>query len=188
MQTVATTTDRLSPKPNGQSPSILPIADGPFHSEDQKKISSLWERLSVSKCPYRYPRWYALLLELRSSYHRIQLAWKRGDIRQLQTGGWPRLRRVLISPASPEVSGYSVRVAKGLHRYYGTQFQPSASRTVWDLIQALPAWAGKPAHPDCHWKRRNRIPSPAEACGGRGAAAFSRSSLSVPGDGRSRRR
>jgi hypothetical protein len=72
------------------SPSVLrsslPINDGLIHREHLAKTSILWERLSTSRFPYRHTRLYALLLELRSSYHRILLVWKRGDIREIQTG------------------------------------------------------------------------------------------------------
>ncbi len=72
--------------------SIAPITDGQPRIANQARISIRWERLSVSSFPYRHPILYALLLELRSSYHRIRLAWQRGGTREIQMGPtWQRL-------------------------------------------------------------------------------------------------
>ena len=57
-----------------------------LRSEHQTRIENLWERLSASTVPYRFPRWYALLLELRSFCHRIQLLRRRGRIAYLEMG------------------------------------------------------------------------------------------------------
>jgi hypothetical protein len=66
--------------------SNFPLGGGLRRSERKKGMSSLLERLSVSRFPYRFPRWYALLLELRTFYHRIQLLRKRGRIAYLEMG------------------------------------------------------------------------------------------------------
>jgi hypothetical protein len=57
-----------------------------YHTHTGNQTPNLWVRRFVSKFPYRFPLSYALLLELRSFYHRTRLLSKRGDVRQPQMG------------------------------------------------------------------------------------------------------
>jgi hypothetical protein len=59
---------------------------GHSHTERTLRNTSLLERLSVSKFPFRHPVLHGLLLELRSFRHRIQRLWQQGGTRFLETG------------------------------------------------------------------------------------------------------
>ena len=60
--------------------------DGRSHIRTPKQTSNLWERLSVSRFPFRFPLLYGSLLESRSFYHRIRCLSRRGDISRSQMG------------------------------------------------------------------------------------------------------
>jgi hypothetical protein len=72
------------------SSGVLPLGhsevDAQPHIARSLQNSSFWERLSVSKFPYRHPVLYGSLLELRSFAHRIRSLVKRGDIRPVEIG------------------------------------------------------------------------------------------------------
>jgi hypothetical protein len=88
--------NRASGQSKGESPRVaLPSGVGEIRrsaacdqpsSEHHPRKSNLWEQLSASKFPWRFPVLHGLFCELRSFYHRIRLLWKRGHTRQLETG------------------------------------------------------------------------------------------------------
>jgi hypothetical protein len=67
---------------------VLPrSADGArSHSVPYQKTSSVWDRLSASKFPFRHPVLHGSLLDFRSFLYRIRLLWKRGGTRSLRIG------------------------------------------------------------------------------------------------------
>ena len=82
------------------------------HSVPNQKSANLWERLSLSRIPYRFPVWYGSLLELRSCFHRIQSLLRQGDIRPAEIG--PVYQQSLV----PE---YLVRNTRSQGRSLGIQ-------------------------------------------------------------------
>ena len=84
---------------------------GPPHTKQNRRTSSLLERLSLSKFPTRHPVLYEAFFELRSFYHRIQLLRSRGGSRRLEMG-------LVFEPAS---HGYLVRSRRTHARNRDTQ-------------------------------------------------------------------
>jgi hypothetical protein len=91
------TTDVPQDGTGAQTPPISARVYVPSRKLHPEKVPNLWERLSRSKFPYRLPRFYGLILELRSSFHRIRLVWQRGEVRPLQMGPvWERVSPALL--------------------------------------------------------------------------------------------
>src|ERR1700687_2293545 len=84
-------TDSLNALDTGSVPQFSEPTCGRERTERCPKVSSLWQRLSASRFPWEFPRLYALLLEVRSSNHRIQRLWRAGSSRRVEMGPvWDR--------------------------------------------------------------------------------------------------
>jgi hypothetical protein len=123
---------RIAPS-NGLHGSHQNEADVQLRISQGPKSANLWERLSESRIPYRYPVLYGSFLELRNCFHRIRSLQKQGNIRPAEIGS--------VYQQSP-VPGYLERNKRSQGRSLGIQklLSDSPWLTTEDFRLFLAGW------------------------------------------------